>query len=249
MGSHLSAIGYDHIKTDQEYKSFVKQTILEIKDWNSLLLEKNKNLIEARKQAGAEIGLVIRAIRDKEKKENLLIGFNPYGQAHYETRLEKVQINTPPDSPLHIRIEGRETISGTWLSFQPNNILNYVGLAQQEQSPPIIEKAKIAGLAYRGIILPAFPIPIKEDSTKTEEFIQTKISQCTENNGTIDFIGKIIELKLLTNVYTQEKIYWVYIDTNPVRLEIYVNAKDLEGIPKIGTRIKGICWLQGEIII
>ena len=60
-------------------------------------------------------------------------------------------------------------------------------------------------------------------------------------------LGEILEVQLLTNSVTGEKIYLLKICSNELTFDVCINIIDLFGEPQVGRRFKGTIWLQGHI--
>ena len=60
-------------------------------------------------------------------------------------------------------------------------------------------------------------------------------------------LGEILDVRLVTNQITNEKVYILTICSNELTFDVSINEKDLYGEPKVGRRFKGIVWLQGKI--
>lgn len=60
-------------------------------------------------------------------------------------------------------------------------------------------------------------------------------------------LGEIMEMNLVTNKVTGEKIYILKICTNELTFDVSINIIDLYGEPQVGRRFKGVIWLQGNI--
>jgi len=60
-------------------------------------------------------------------------------------------------------------------------------------------------------------------------------------------MGEILEMRLISNQVTGEKIYILKICSNELTFDVSINIIDLYGEPQIGRRFKGIIWLQGNI--
>ncbi len=60
-------------------------------------------------------------------------------------------------------------------------------------------------------------------------------------------LGEILEVQLLTNSVTGEKIYLLKICSNELTFDVCINIMDLFGEPQVGRRFKGTIWLQGYI--
>ena len=62
-----------------------------------------------------------------------------------------------------------------------------------------------------------------------------------------DIIGDIISCTQKVNVWTDEVIWDLKIKALDIIINVFINAEDLTGEPKVGRRFKGQIWLQGEI--
>lgn len=60
-------------------------------------------------------------------------------------------------------------------------------------------------------------------------------------------LGEILDLELVENYITKEKIYKMEILCNGLKFDLCINKMDLFGEPAIGRRFKGYIWLQGFI--
>ncbi|NLZ80853.1 MAG: DUF3881 family protein [Clostridiales bacterium] len=60
-------------------------------------------------------------------------------------------------------------------------------------------------------------------------------------------VGDITELKLLTNSYTKELVYFMNINCNDFKFNLAINKEDLLGEPEVGRRFKGTIWLQARV--
>ena len=60
-------------------------------------------------------------------------------------------------------------------------------------------------------------------------------------------LGEIIQVDLITNHITDEKIYLLKICSNELTFDVCINIIDLFGEPEVGRRFKGNVWLQGKI--
>ena len=60
-------------------------------------------------------------------------------------------------------------------------------------------------------------------------------------------LGEILEVELVRNELTGERIYLLKICCNELTFDVAINIIDLCGEPKVGRRFKGSIWLQGKI--
>lgn len=71
----------------------------------------------------------------------------------------------------------------------------------------------------------------------------------TLEDATYAVLGDIIEIKSRKNKQTKEELYIFTLNVNDMILETMINARDLIGMPSIGMRFMGTCWLQGRVIM
>ncbi|ONI43315.1 hypothetical protein AN641_01455 [Candidatus Epulonipiscioides gigas] len=62
-------------------------------------------------------------------------------------------------------------------------------------------------------------------------------------------LGDIIEIKERKNEQTNELMYVFKLDINSMLVEVIINKKTLIGMPFVGMRFVGSCWLQGQVIM
>lgn len=67
------------------------------------------------------------------------------------------------------------------------------------------------------------------------------------DNEHYSILGIIENIEQITNEFSDEMVYNLSILCNDVKLNVAINAIDLQGEPKIGRRFKGIIWLQGQV--
>lgn len=62
-------------------------------------------------------------------------------------------------------------------------------------------------------------------------------------------LGDIVEIKERKNEQTNETMYVFKLDINSMFVEVIINKKTLIGMPFVGMRFVGSCWLQGQVIM
>ena len=60
-------------------------------------------------------------------------------------------------------------------------------------------------------------------------------------------LGEIMDMKLVTNGLTGEKVHILTLCCNDLNLKVAINSIDLLGEPAVGRRFKGSVWLQGQV--
>ena len=77
--------------------------------------------------------------------------------------------------------------------------------------------------------------------------VTTHFMPCGVECDHYNILGEILDVKLLENNKTGEKIYVLTIETNEILLDVCINQEDLMGEPLSGRRFRGIIWLQGLV--
>jgi len=60
-------------------------------------------------------------------------------------------------------------------------------------------------------------------------------------------LGDITKIDERTNTHSGEKLYVFTLNVTGTPIDICVNAKDVRGLPSVGMRLLGSCWLQGSL--
>lgn len=77
--------------------------------------------------------------------------------------------------------------------------------------------------------------------------VTTHFMPCGVECDHYNILGEILDVKLLENNKTGEKIYVLTIETNEILLDVCIYQEDLMGEPLSGRRFRGIIWLQGLV--
>jgi len=62
-------------------------------------------------------------------------------------------------------------------------------------------------------------------------------------------LGDITNIEERTNTHSGEKLYVFTLNVTGSPIDICVNADDVRGLPSVGMRLLGSCWLQGSLKI
>jgi hypothetical protein len=60
-------------------------------------------------------------------------------------------------------------------------------------------------------------------------------------------MGIIKKIEEINNDFSEEMVYNLTVLCNDITINVVINSLDLEGIPLVGRRFKGIIWLQGQV--
>lgn len=189
-----------------------------------------------------------------------------------KVNLEFVKEKQVIENEYHVTFVNSQT--DMEMTFYLQNVVEY--LKNKKSKNDMFEGVYVSALAYGGkVVLPladedefeeeygsyALSDDI-DDEDLEDETIANKI--ITEGNILEDMeqyfiqsqkldtvyyvLGKIKSVKKLSNTETKETIYRLEVDTMRMSLDVYVNKKDLVGMPTVGMRFMGTCWLQGNIM-
>lgn len=61
-------------------------------------------------------------------------------------------------------------------------------------------------------------------------------------------IGNIISCERVKNLYTNEWVWQMQVESCDVYYDLCINENRLEGIPAVGRRIRALIWLQGSVV-
>ena len=86
---------------------------------------------------------------------------------------------------------------------------------------------------------------IKEEDLLT--VIDTYFIPYGIDNEHYSILGTIKKIEEITNEFSGEMVYNLTVLCNDIYINVVINSLDLEGIPKVGRRFKGIIWLQGQV--
>lgn len=68
-----------------------------------------------------------------------------------------------------------------------------------------------------------------------------------EHDDIYSLLGTIIDVTQTMNKMTNEKIFILSIKCMNLILDVYINDKDIVGVPSVGMRFKGTSWVHGLI--
>lgn len=66
-------------------------------------------------------------------------------------------------------------------------------------------------------------------------------------DATYAILGEIKHISKRKNNKTNEEMYLFTLNVNDMDLDVMINAKLLVGVPSVGMRFMGTCWLQGTL--
>jgi hypothetical protein len=167
-----------------------------------------------------------------------------YGSREHGIHLKNCELYQDVEDKWKFYLYGTDANTGLPVEIYIANFVQCSGML-----PPASTECIVApvGLAYNAEV-------VKEKEGAEAEmsnfFIQTSQIEAVKDIPPVVYgvLGNILDFKVIKNEWTGDDIYWFYIDTNPLKLEVVVNPNDLEGEPEIGDRLFATVWLQGEIL-
>ncbi|MBE5925262.1 MAG: DUF3881 family protein [Lachnospiraceae bacterium] len=86
---------------------------------------------------------------------------------------------------------------------------------------------------------------IKEEDLLT--VVETYFIPYGIDNEHYSIMGIIKKIEEINNDFSEEMVYNLTVLCNDITINVVINSLDLEGIPLVGRRFKGIIWLQGQV--
>lgn len=77
--------------------------------------------------------------------------------------------------------------------------------------------------------------------------VETSFIPYGSESDNYTILGYITEVKEVTNSYTKENLYILFLQCNDMTLEVCINKNSLVGEPLPGRRFRGNVWMQGKI--
>ncbi|MEG0388989.1 MAG: DUF3881 family protein [Niameybacter sp.] len=91
-----------------------------------------------------------------------------------------------------------------------------------------------------------------KERLKEEDFLTVMsgyFMPATFEDAVYAILGDITKIKQRKNKLTDEVMYVLTLAVNDMPMEVVINAKELIGMPTIGMRFVGTCWVQGQVIM
>lgn len=149
-----------------------------------------------------------------------------------------------------------DSISIAGLSLEGKIILNVQqdeDLEDEELRKEILKKSRLGNEEAKELL--------QEQSDEMEDTIEERMltedlftilegffMPFGDDEGVYSVLGTIKEVTRIKNSVTKEDICKLYLDSIGIELEVCIAEKDLVGIPSVGMRFLGVCWLQGKLI-
>lgn len=262
MSSHISALGYIGMDDKKEYGKLLAWAINEVEQWQGLQVSLTNDVFwQGKAVVNEDVGFMVYGMNDFQNDPGGILGMTPWGRARYPFILQEIDFDVKDQGEFEIFAEGWKKNYGKWITFYVQNVLEYYEwLAKNDTKTELT--CYLAGLCYIGEIIAPYNYHMEEVAVvDTQEYVLQRgekkrlfdqvLGYFIQKQSTVEdvvFMGEILELKLLDNPETEEEFYWMYVKmADELQVEVYINTSDLEGIPAVGRRLKGACWLQGNV--
>lgn len=274
---NIGTVGFSKLDSTKDRYEVINDVINYSTNTESIETNDSKKFVENKKQYGKDIGVIVRGLQydNKLTVTNIVpyadsVKIVPIKEISVEkVKLEFIKEKEVMDNEYHVTFINSQT--DMEITFYLQNVVEY--LKNLKNNKNFFEGVHISALAYGGKIV--LPLADDEDFEEQSGFYDgyddeemdddeaiTKI--ITEGNLLEDMeqyfiqsqaldtvyyvLGKIKSVKKLNNTETRETIYKLEVDTMRMIMDVYVNKKDLVGMPIAGMRFMGTCWLQGNIM-
>lgn len=165
-------------------------------------------------------------------------GCRPGFRAHYARKISP-WILTEFDEEGEAVIHGFIEDSDTEVLFELQN-LTEVGTAILEQKTL---RVGLCGLAYQAEVFARAEKPFWRSY---DEITLNVIA----NENIWSLGGRVLDFKALQNPLSGSELYWLYLDTGQLKLEVLASRRTLRGTRalRVGAFVKADVWLQGHIL-
>lgn len=101
-----------------------------------------------------------------------------------------------------------------------------------------------------GINIPKSPVGIQENRLMNEDLysiVETSLVPYGIECDKYQIVAEILSVNKKKNIYTNEILIEMRVDTMGLQFNLMINEKDLDGEPLPGRRFRGVIWLLGEV--
>lgn len=91
-----------------------------------------------------------------------------------------------------------------------------------------------------------------KERLKEEDFLTVMsgyFMPATSQDAVYAVLGDILQVRERRNKITGEEMYVFTLNVNDMHLEVVVHKEELIGMPSVGMRFMGTCWMQGQVIM
>lgn len=272
---NIGTVGFSKLENTESRYQVINDVINNSTNKSSIETNDEKKFVENKKQYGNHIGVIVRGLQTDNKLT--VTGIVPYADSVKKmpisdlsvekVNLEFVKEQQVVEDEYHVTFVNQDT--DMEMTFYLQNVVDY--LKNKNNKNGYYDGVSVSALAYGGkIVLPLcdadeFEEEIGlystyEDEEEDEdgddivaegnilEDMEEFFVQSEKLDTVYHVLGKIKSVKELSNTTTKEKIYKLEVNTYRMNLDVYINKKDLLGMPSPGMRFMGTCWLQGNVM-
>ena len=220
MHRYLRAVGFSKIQKREEYEELVKFTEECYQTEETAVSTEGEDFSERRKAFAEQMGLMVRGVYD-EKDE-------------FHTEYCGLSVEGKVLMPVYQKMP---VVSEIKASQERNRMIQ----AARDGDEDAIENLTLEDMDMYS------RISRRISDEDVFSIVTTHFMPCGVECDHYNILGEILDVKLLENNKTGEKIYVLTIETNEILLDVCINQEDLMGEPLSGRRFRGIIWLQGLV--
>ena len=272
---NIGTVGFSKLENTESRYQVINDVINNSTNKSSIETNDEKKFVENKKQYGNHIGVIVRGLQTDNKLT--VTGIVPYADSVKKmpisdlsvekVNLEFVKEQQVVEDEYHVTFVNQDT--DMEMTFYLQNVVDY--LKNKNNKNGYYDGVSVSALAYGGKIV----LPLCDDDEFEEEIglystyedeeededgddivaegniledMEEFFVQSEKLDTVYHVLGKIKSVKELTNTTTKEKIYKLVVNTYRMNLDVYINKKDLLGMPSAGMRFMGTCWLQGNVM-
>lgn len=272
---NIGTVGFSKLENTESRYQVINDVINNSTNKSSIETNDEKKFVENKKQYGNHIGVIVRGLQTDNKLT--VTGIVPYADSVKKmpisdlsvekVNLEFVKEQQVVEDEYHVTFVNQDT--DMEMTFYLQNVVDY--LKNKNNKNGYYDGVSVSALAYGGKIV----LPLCDDDEFEEEIglystyeddeededgddivaegniledMEEFFVQSEKLDTVYHVLGKIKSVKELSNTTTKEKIYKLEVETMRMNLDVYINEKDLVGMPTAGMRFMGTCWLQGNVM-
>lgn len=273
---NIGTVGFSKLENTESRYQVINDVINNSTNKSSIETNDEKKFVENKKQYGNHIGVIVRGLQTDNKLT--VTGIVPYADSVKKmpisdlsvekVNLEFVKEQQVVEDEYHVTFVNQDT--DMEMTFYLQNVVDY--LKNKNNKNGYYDGVSVSALAYGGKIV----LPLCDDDEFEEEIglystyeddeeededgddivaegniledMEEFFVQSEKLDTVYHVLGKIKSVKELSNTTTKEKIYKLEVNTYRMNLDVYINKKDLLGMPSPGMRFMGTCWLQGNVM-
>ena len=268
MESPLKAIGFTQVNEKEMMEDILEELLSNPTKQEAIQLSAKQILAEYMKEIAENTYVMARVCVNKSSKEPKIQVFScdAYVEANTALDVEDVEVEgfddgDGGDQSYYVVCEERQT--AMQIVFWLQNVVEYLEARKKNLT---CSQVNIVGIASEGTIVLPIEKDEEEEQMEKEEREKLRLKERlreedflsvmsgyfipeTIDEATYAVLGEILEIKERINNQTDEKMYIFSLDVNDLNLEVVISQRELIGMPSVGMRFMGTCWIQGKVIM